>query len=109
MICAFVISTVRRPIGRPEGHKVAFNLKLHHKVSCGGMKVVFTPSNSSGQALSGAEWARNEYTPLAVHPSLALEHCVAASKPQALGMVANARVRLNTHFAGMTAQIGLFE
>jgi len=34
---------------------------------------------------------------------------VAASKPQALGMVENTRGRLNTYFAGMTALIGQFE
>jgi hypothetical protein len=34
---------------------------------------------------------------------------VAASKPQALGMVANTRIRLNTYFARMTVRAGQFE
>ena len=44
-LCTFVISTVRRPIGRPEGHKVAFKGSASSPL---GMKVVFTLSGDEG-------------------------------------------------------------
>ena len=51
-LCTFVISTVRRPIGRPDGHEVAFKRSasspLRRKASCGGMKVFFTLSEAEG-------------------------------------------------------------
>ena len=44
-MCAFVISTVRRPIGRPEGHEVAFKRSASSPL---GMKVFFTLSEAEG-------------------------------------------------------------